>query len=139
MVEPVLEVEDRWLGILFGVFGAGIIVSSALMTLRPLPRRGLLLALSPVAGGPLLAIGPPAAIFHEPEPRPAPGANGPGRHGARDERLRTVLVLSAPRGFAQTGLVTSFVGPQVSIVASAIAGSVAGVALLVWLPVRKLR
>ena len=50
-----------------------------------------------------------------------------------------MFVLSSPIGFAQTGLVTSLVGPQASIVASAIAGGVAGIALLIWLPVRKLR
>ena len=50
-----------------------------------------------------------------------------------------MFVASAPIGYAQTGVVTSLIGPQASIVASAAAGGIAGIALLIWLPVRKLR
>ncbi len=156
IVEDVLELEDRWVGILFGTFGAGMIVSSALMTLRPLPRRGLLLALSPIVGAPLLvvfglsetpwltvaallAIGPPAAIFTNLSLALLQERTEEAVMGRVMGVYALMFVLSSPIGFAQTGLVTSLVGPQASIVASAIAGGVAGIALLIWLPVRKLR
>ena len=155
IVEDVLELGDHWVGILFATFGAGMIVSSGLMTLRPLPRRGLLVAITPVLAAPplivfglsetpwltvlaLLAIGPPAAIFmnlglallQEHTPQPVMG------------RVMGVYSLmfaaSMPIGIAHTGLVTTLWGPQVSIVASSIAGGVAGLALLIWSPIRKL-
>ena len=129
--------------------------SSGLMTLRPLPRRGLLVALTPVLAAvplvvfglserpwltvvALLAIGPPAAIFmnlslallQEHTPQAVMG------------RVMGVYSLmfaaSMPIGIAQTGLLTTLWGPQVCIVASSIAGGVAGILLLVWSPVRKL-
>ena len=155
IVEDVLMLEDRWVGILFGTFGAGMIVSSALMTLRPLPRRGLLLALSPVAGAPLLvlfglseipwltvaallAIGPPAAIFTNLSLALLQEQTEEAVMGRVMGVYSLMFVASAPIGYAQTGFVTSLIGPQASIVASAAAGGVAGVALLFWLPVRKL-
>ena len=155
IVEDVLMLEDRWVGILFGTFGAGMIVSSALMTLRPLPRRGLLLALSPVAGAPLLvlfglseipwltvaallAIGPPAAIFTNLSLALLQEHTDEAVMGRVMGVYSLMFVASAPIGYAQTGLVTSLIGPQASIVASAAAGGVAGIALLFWLPVRKL-
>ena len=155
VVEDVLQLGDHWVGILFATFGAGMIVSSVLMTLRPLPRRGLLVALSPVLAAPplvlfglsetawltvvaLLAIGPAGAIFmnlslallQENTPQPVMG------------RVMGIYSLmfaaSMPIGIAQTGLLATLWGTQFSIVASAIAGGVAGIALLIWLPVRKL-
>ena len=156
MVEQVLEVDDRWLGILFGAFGAGIIISSALLTLWPLPRRGLMLALSPVLGGPLLvlyglsenpwwaagallAIGPAAAVFINMSLALLQENTEQAVMGRVMGVYTLVQVASSPIGFAQTGLVTSLIGPQLSIVTSAITGTVIGVALLIWLPVRKLR
>ena len=156
IVEDVLELPDRWVGILFGTFGAGMIVSSALMTLRPLPRRGLMLALSPVVGGPilalyglsetpwltvtaLLAIGPPAAVFTNLSLALLQEQTEEAVMGRVMGVYSLMFVASAPIGYAQTGLVTSLIGPQASIVASALAGAVIGIALLVWLPVRKLR
>lgn len=155
IVEDVLMLEDRWVGILFGTFGAGMIVSSALMTLRPLPRRGLLLALSPVAGAPLLvlfglseipwltvaallAIGPPAAIFTNLSLALLQEQTEEAVMGRVMGVYSLMFVASAPIGYAQTGLVTSLIGPQASIVASAAAGGVAGIVLLFWLPVRRL-
>ena len=156
VVEDVLELPDRLVGILFGTFGAGMIVSSALMTLRPLPRRGLMLALSPVVGGPilalyglsetpwltvaaLLAIGPPAAVFTNLSLALLQEQTEEAVMGRVMGVYSLMFVASAPIGYAQTGLVTSLIGPQASIVASALAGAVIGIALLVWLPVRKLR
>ena len=156
IVEDVLELGDEWVGILFATFGAGMIVSSALMTLVPLPRRGLLVAVTPVLAAPplilfglsetpwlsvlaLLAIGPPAAIFmnlglallQEKTPQPVMG---------RVMGLYSLMfAASVPIGIAHTGLVTTLWGPQASFVGSSIAGGIVGLALLIWSPVRKLR
>ena len=155
IVEDVLKLGDYWVGILFATFGAGMIISSGLMTAWPLPRRGLLVAVTPVLAAPplivfglsetpwltvvaLLAIGPPAAIFmnlglallQENTPQPFMG------------RVMGVYSLmfaaSMPIGIAHTGLVSTLWGPQVSIVGSSIAGGIAGLALLIWSPIRKL-
>ncbi|MCY3603881.1 MAG: MFS transporter [Chloroflexi bacterium] len=156
IVEDVLELPPSWLGILFGAFGAGMFVSSLLMTLRPLPKRGLLLALSPVLGGPvlalfglseaawlsvllLIAIGPFAAIFMNLSLALLQEQTEQVVMGRVMGVYSLMFVISSPIGFAQTALVSSLFGPQVSTVASALAGSVIGILLLVWLPVRKLR
>lgn len=156
MVEQVLEVHDRWLGILFGAFGAGVIVSSVLMTLRPLPRRGLMLALSPVVGGPLLtlfglsenpwwavgallAIGPAAAVFGNLSLALLQEHTEEALMGRVMGLYALMFVASSPIGYAIMLVVTPLVGPQASIIGSALAGSVIGLALLIWLPVRKLR
>ena len=115
-----------------------------------------MLALSPIVGAPLLvvfglsetpwltvaallAIGPPAAIFTNLSLALLQERTEEAVMGRVMGVYALMFVLSSPIGFAQTGLVTSLVGPQASIVASAIAGGVAGIALLIWLPVRKLR
>jgi MFS family permease len=156
IVEDVLQVEDRWVGILFGAFGAGMIVSSIAMTARPLPRRGLLLALSPVVGGPLLAIfglsdtlwltvaallaiGPPAAIFTNLSLALLQEQTEEAVMGRVMGVYSLMFVASSPIGYAIMLVVTPLVGPQWSVAGSALAGSVIGLALLIWLPVRKLR
>ena len=151
-----LELPPSWLGILFGAFGAGMFVSSLLMTLRPLPRRGLLLALSPVLGGPVLAlfglsetvwlsvlllvaIGPFAAVFMNLSLALLQEQTEQAVMGRVMGVYSLMFVISSPIGFGQTALVSSLFGPQVSTVASALAGALIGIALLIWLPVRKLR
>ncbi len=155
IVEDVLELPTSWVGILFGAFGAGMFVSSLVMTLRPLPRRGLMLALSPILGGPLLAlfgmsetpwfsvlmllaIGPFAAIFMNLSLALLQEQTEQAVMGRVMGVYSLMFVISSPIGFAQTAVVSSLMGPQVSTVASALAGSVIGIVLLFWLPVRKL-
>ena len=86
----------------------------------------------------LLAIGPAGAIFMNlslallQENTPQPGLG-------RVMGIYSLMFAAAmPIGIAQTGLLATLWGAQFSIVASAIAGGVVGVLLLVWSPVRKL-
>ena len=51
VVPDVLHASDKWVGLLGGRFGAGVFAGSVLLTLRPLPRRGLAVCLANLAGG----------------------------------------------------------------------------------------
>lgn len=156
IVEDVLILEDRWVGILLAIFGAGMVVSSVLMTLVPLPRRGLLLVLSSIVVAPLLVVyglstsvaltvaaliltGPPAAIFTNLSLALLQERTEQAMMGRVMGLYNLMFVAAAPIGYGITGITTSLWGPQVSVVACSVAGGVAGVALLIWLPVRKLR
>jgi MFS family permease len=51
LVPDVFGASDKWVGLLWGCFGAGVLLGSLLLTFRPLPRRGLALCLSNLLGG----------------------------------------------------------------------------------------
>ena len=155
LVEDVLELSDRWIGIFFAAFGAGIIVSSLLLTWKPLPRRGMLLALTPIIASPvfalfglsewpaltlvaLLLLGPPAAVFINMALALIQEQAEPAVMGRVMSVYTLAFVASTPLGFAQAGIVATVWGPQVSIVSSALAAFVVGLVLLAVLPVRKL-
>jgi uncharacterized membrane protein (UPF0136 family) len=56
LVPDVLHAADKWIGVLWGCFGAGVFGGSVLLTLRPLPRRGLAVCVSNLVGGLLLVL-----------------------------------------------------------------------------------
>ena len=56
VVPDILERSDKWVGILAECFGAGVVVGSILLALRPIPRRGLAILCSCVAGGAVLVV-----------------------------------------------------------------------------------
>jgi MFS family permease len=51
LVPDVFGASDKWVGLLWGCFGAGVFLGSLLLTFRPLPRRGLAVCLSNLLGG----------------------------------------------------------------------------------------
>lgn len=56
LVPDVFGASDKWVGLLWGCFGAGVVGGSLLLTFRPLPRRGLALCLSNLSGGGVLLL-----------------------------------------------------------------------------------
>jgi MFS family permease len=149
MVEDVLVAPDRYVGLLFGVFGAGILVFSILLTIRPLPRRGLVLSCAPLQGGivftlfglneslPLAFVlmfffGAGAAIFINLAITLLQETTEAAMMGRVMSMYSLAFMGSAPIGFAWAGVTSSLWGPQVSIVLSGSTIGVLGVLLLVW-------
>jgi MFS family permease len=56
VVPDIYAASDRWVGIFWGCFGAGVFVGSVLLTLRRLPRRGLAVLLANISGGLFLIV-----------------------------------------------------------------------------------
>jgi predicted MFS family arabinose efflux permease len=51
LVPDLFGASDKWVGLLWGCFGAGVFFGSLFLTFRPLPRRGLAVCLSNLLGG----------------------------------------------------------------------------------------
>jgi hypothetical protein len=158
IVEDVLKESDRYVGFLWGAFGAGIVMGSVLMSLRTLPRRGLLvimciviaplgyalyglsetawlsLAILFVTGmvGPAVFINLVGALIQE--------NTAPAMMGRVMSMYSLSFVASVPAGNALAGVVTTGWGPQQAIVVGGLCASAIGVVSLVFLKrVRQLR
>ena len=157
LVEDVLEESDKWVGIIFGAFGVGIVINLIALTVWQVPRRGLVLTVMPIIGSfvfvgfglsenPYLSafflalLGMGAAVFMG-------YAVTLLQENVAEEMMGRVMsiytlgfTLAFPIGLAQAGIVAWQFGPQVSLVASGIAAGVLGtVGLIVAKPVRDLR
>ena len=156
VVEDVLHESDKWIGIILGAFGVGIVVNLIALTIWHLPHRGLLLTTMPIIGGAvfvgyglsenpylsagLLALfGMGAAVFM------GYAVTLLQENVAEDMMGRVMSIytmgftLSLPIGLAQAGFVAHFWGPQTSLVASGIAALILGtVGMIVVKPVREL-
>jgi len=157
-VGDVLHQSDKFVGILWGCFGAGILVGSVLLTVVRPPRRGLTLCSSVVMGGvfmglyglssslplnmlflfvsgilgPAIFINFAVALLQELTERQMMG------------RVMSMYGLaftaSTPVGYAQAGVMTTLFGPQVTVVVSAVAAISIGIAAMLFLrPVTRLR
>lgn len=156
MVQDVFDVRDGFVGVFMGCFGAGVFAGSILMTLRPLPRRGLLLSTSLIWGGlifvaygisnsiplamvVLVAWGLGAALFIN-------LAASLLQETATKEMMGRVMSMNAlafavagPIGLAQAGVLASLLGPRETIVLNGAIVAVVGVFTALFLrPVRSL-
>lgn len=156
-VPDIFQAEDKWVGLLWGCFGGGVFAGSVLLTLHPLPRRGLAVLLANLSGGLVLAVygladtlpvaagllvvwGLGASVFinfvvallqEQAEPR---------MMGRVMSMYSLMFMLSMPLGYAQAGLVTNAFGPRTTLVASGVAACVVAVLSLAGLrSVRALR
>ena len=157
MVQDVLKESDKFVGITWGCFGAGILLGSVVMTVVRVRRRGLLLCCSVLFGGTAFAlygsssltpvslallvfsgaVGPAifinfavALIQENVEPR---------MMGRVMSMYSLAFTASTPVGYAQAGVVSSLFGPQATIISSAIAAAIIGVLAIAFLhPVRRL-
>lgn len=158
MVEDVLKESDKYVGLLWASFGAGILIGSVLMSLRPLPHRGTLVICSVVFGplgyfcyglsetaplsmailfvtgiiGPAVFINLASALLQE--------HSSPQMMGRVLSMYGLAFVASLPLGNLQAGIITSIWGPQAAIMAGGLAASAIGLVCLVFLkPVRGLK
>ena len=51
LVPDVLHASDKWVGLLTGCFGGGVLIGSMLLTLKRFPRRGLAVGATTLVGG----------------------------------------------------------------------------------------
>jgi len=158
MVDDVLQASDKFVGLLWGSFGAGILVGSMLMAVWRLPRRGLLLCSSVLMGGigftlygasdqlylsmallvvsgivgPAIFINFAVALLQENTER--------AMMGRVMSMYGLAFTLSSPIGYAQAGVMASVFGPQATIVISGAIAAVIGLLAMLFLkPVKHLR
>jgi MFS family permease len=156
VVPDVLHASDKWVGLLWGCFGAGVFTGSLALTLRPLPRRGLAVCLSNLAGGGVLvaysasetlplsaailfAWGLGASVFMNYVVALFQEHTDPRMIGRVMSMYSLVFFVSMPLGYAQAGAVTRAFGPQATLLASGLAAAAIALACLALVrPVREL-
>jgi MFS family permease len=151
MVPDVLGASDKWVGILWGCFGSGVVVGSIVLTLRPFPRRGLAICLANVVGGLMMAgyglsralplsaallfaWGLVASVFMNYTVALLQEHTEPRMIGRVMSMYSLVFFASAPIGHGQSGLVTDRFGPQATLVASGLISAAIGLASVASLP-----
>lgn len=149
VVPEVLHASDKWVGLLWGCFGAGVFSGSLLLTWRPLPRRGLSVCVSnaiggvtlvayglseslPLSAGLLFAWGLGASIFMNYVVTLLQERTEPAMMGRVMSMYSLAFFVSMPAGYAQAGLVTRLFDPATTLVASGVAAIAVGVATLVF-------
>jgi MFS family permease len=147
VVPDVLHATDKWIGILWGCFGAGVFLGSLLLTLRPLGRRGLAVCLAnfyggvvlvlygsshalPLSMGTLLLWGLGGSVFINYVVALLQQHTDPRMMGRVMSMYSLVFFISMPIGYAQAGLVTHWFGPQVTLVASGVVAAAIGLLCL---------
>lgn len=143
MVPDVFGASDKWVGILWGCFGAGVFSGSLLLTLRPLPHRGLAVCLTITVGGVLQLLygrtevllvaggiqflsGLNASVFMNYVVTLLQENTDPRMMGRVMSMYTLSFFASMPIGYAQAGAVTDAFGPQTTLVASGLAAIAIG-------------
>jgi MFS family permease len=144
VVPDVLHASDKWVGLLWGCFGGGVLAGSLYLTWRPLPRRGLAICLSTIAGGitmiifglseslPLSAImlvvwGLGASVFINYAVALLQQHADPAMMGRVMSMYTLAFFAAAPLGYAQAGLMTSQLGSQATLLSSGACAIIIGV------------
>lgn len=156
IVPDIFHESDRWVGILSGCFGAGVVLGSIALTLRPLQHRGRAVCLATFTGGAVLvwygtsqtlllsaAIlvvwGLSAAVFINCVVALLQEKTDPAMMGRVMSMYSLVFFASSPLGHLQAGLITTAYGIQETLVSSGIAAALIGLGCLLFLrPVRVL-
>jgi len=156
MVEDIFAASDRYVGILWGCFGAGVFLGSVMLSLRQVGRRGWLLCFSVLAGGTifvlyglseslylsmaiLVAWGLCPALFINFAVALLQETTAPEKMGRVMSMYGLAFSASVPIGYAQAGAVTSLWGPQATIISSGIVCALLGLGCLLFLrPVREM-
>jgi MFS family permease len=156
LVPDVLHASDKWVGLLTGCFGGGVLIGSMLLTLLKLPRRGIAVGATTLVGGFLsIAYGLSSVLWVSALLQFVSGLNAavfvnyaiallqersdPSRIGRVMSMYSLAFFASMPIGYAQAGLVTDRFGPQTTLVESGVLAALVGLVCLIWLkPVRNL-
>lgn len=151
VVPDLFHAPDRWVGILWGCFGGGVVTGSILLTLRPVPRRGLAVCIANLVGGfvlvayglstslPVAAVllviwGLGASIFMNYVVALLQQHAEPRMIGRVMSMYTLVFFVSMPIGYGQAGLLTDAFGPSVALVASGAVSAVIASLCLAFLP-----
>lgn len=158
MVEDVFVRSDKWVGILWGCFGGGIVLGSIIMSIIRVERRGLLVSSSVLMGGLLLAgYGASSTLWLSTILLVSMGIVGPAifinyavallqensdraMMGRVMSMYGLTFVASTPVGYLQSGIQASLWGPQVTIVSSSLIAAAIGLLAILFLrPVNRLK
>ena len=156
MVPDVLHASDKWVGLLWGCFGGGVFVGSLVLSIRPVPRRGLAVCLSTLLGGLILTSyglskslalsatvlviwGLCASIFINYVIALLQEHTREDMMGRVMSMYSLAFFLSLPIGYAQAGFFATRLGPATTIVLSGTFSAALGLACTLFLaPVRRL-
>ena len=157
MVEDVFEASDKYVGLLWGALGGGIVFGSLLMSMFRTRRRGLLLSGSVLFGGSLWALyGLSSSLPLSMTLAFVSGIVGPAifinfavallQENTDRQMMGRVMSMyglsfsaSIPIGYAQAGIQASLWGPQVTLVSSAVIAATIGLFAVLFLrPVNRL-
>ncbi len=157
VVPDVFGASDKWVGLLWGCFGAGVFSGSIALTLRPFPHRGLAVCLANAAGGLVLIAygssetlllsaallfvwGLGASVFMNYVVALLQEQTDPRMMGRVMSMYTLVFFSSMPIGYAQAGFVTSAFGTRTTLLSSGVAAALIGFSCLALArPVRELR
>lgn len=156
-VPDVFGASDKWVGLLWGCFGAGVVTGSLLLTFRPLPRRGLALCVSNLFGGVVLLLysqsevlaaaaallvvwGLGAAVFMNYVVTLLQEESEPHMLGRVMSMYSLVFFVAMPLGYGLAGAATAAFGTQTTLVLGGAGAAAVGILGLVGLrSVRELR
>ena len=156
LVPDVFGAPDKWVGLLWGCFGAGVFTGSLGLSLRPFPRRGLAVCCStlaggvieflygsteslPVAGTILFVWGIGASVFMNYVTALVQEHAEPRMMGRVMSVMSLIFFVAMPLGYAQAGFVTTAFGPQTTLLASGCVAATIGLGCVTLLrPVREL-
>ncbi len=156
LVPDVFGAPDKWVGLLWGCFGAGVFSGSLALSLRPFTRRGLAVCFSTLTGGVvevlygstdslfaagtmLFVWGLGASIFMNYVTALVQEHTDPRMMGRVMSVMSLVFFTAMPLGYGQAGLVTSAFGPQTTLLVSGSIAALIGLGCVTLLrPVREL-
>ncbi len=149
LVPDLFAVGDKWVGLLWGCFGAGVFAGSVALTIRPFPRRGLATCVSILSGGVVLVLysqsedllvsalllvvwGFGASVFMNYAVSLIQENTDPRMMGRVMSMYTLAFFASMPIGYAQAGFVTTAFDPQVTLLSSGIVSAIIGVVGIVF-------
>lgn len=152
LVPDVFGASDKWVGLLWGCFGAGVFLGSLLLTLRPFPRRGLAVLFSNLSGGLVMLLyaastelalsaallvvwGLGASVFMNYVVTLLQEHTEASKMGRVMSMYSLAFFIAMPIGYGQAGALTSAFGPEATLLASGLAAAAIGLAGLVGLRV----
>jgi MFS family permease len=157
-VKDTLHTSDRFVGLLWGAYGGGLLLGSIGLSLIRLPRRGFFLCFALFAAGAAMACyGASSSIPLSIGILLVSGIVGPAifinfgvallqENVERNMMGRVmsmwglVFTVSSAAGYLQAGIVSSALGPQVALIASTSITSACGLLAMLFLrPVTRLR
>ncbi len=156
LVPDVFNASDKWVGLLWGCFGAGVFIGSVVLTFFPLPRRGLAVCSTGLLGGLILLAysqstqlqysvvilviwGMSASVFMNYVVALLQEHAEPRMIGRVMSMYSLTFFASMPIGYTQAGVITTNYGPQTTLFTSGVCAALVGLAVLLFLkPVREL-
>jgi MFS family permease len=151
MANDVLSESDKFVGFLWGSFGAGIVVGSVVLSLIRLPRRGYFLCLSVFIGGGLMAVyGASSTTAVSMAVLLIAGILGPAifinygvaliQENVTRQMMGRVMsmwgltfTISGAIGYAQAGVLSNAFGPQPTVIIGGVIASGCGLLAMLFL------